>query len=117
MSRILIVDDEPGFAALLGQALSLRGHDVRSCETAAEALPLIPALVPEIVVLDWMLPGTERDRVLAAVMQVASNARIIVVTGLQASQIVWLVPPPAEWEVLEKPFSVDALLDAVDRKP
>lgn len=115
MARILIVDDEPGFAALIGQALGRRGHDVRACDNAVEAVVLAPQLNPEVMVLDWMLgKGTERDNVLAAVRRVSPGVHVIVATGYRADQI------PAgtgagRWEVLEKPFSVDQLAEAVDR--
>lgn len=116
MPRILIVDDEPGFAALLGQALARRGHDVRYCDNAVEAVLLATGLVPELLVLDWMLgQGTERDNVLAVVLGVAPAVRVIVATGLRADQIAFPAAPPVHWEVLEKPFSVDALFEAVDR--
>jgi DNA-binding NtrC family response regulator len=115
MPRILIVDDEPGFAGLLGQALARRGHDVRSCDNSVEAVLLAATLIPEVLVLDWMLgQGTERDNVLAAVVRVSPQVRVIVATGLRADQIT-LGTPVGTWMVLEKPFSVDALFDAVDR--
>jgi len=114
MPRILVVDDEPGFAALIGQALLRRGHDVRACETAAEAIALAPGLVPEVVVLDWMLgKGADRDNVLAAARAVSPNVNVIVATGYRADQVT--LGSPGKWEVLEKPFSVEQLADAVDR--
>ena len=116
MARILIVDDEPGFAALLGQALARRGHDVRTCDTAVEAVLLAATLIPELLILDWMLgQGTERDNVLAVVLRVAPEVHVIVATGMRAEQIVFSAASPGKWEVLEKPFSVDALFEAVDR--
>jgi DNA-binding NtrC family response regulator len=115
MSRILIVDDEPGFAELMGTSLERRGHEIRWCERGTEALAHLAAEPPELLVLDWILgQGMEREQILQEVAARCPECRLLIVTGLRRDQLSWTAPPTAAWEVLEKPFTLESLCDAVD---
>ncbi len=54
---IMVVEDEPEIRELLSFTLSRAGYDVVAAETAEQALRLIDRSVPELAVIDWMLPG------------------------------------------------------------
>ncbi len=56
-SKILIVDDEPAIRQMLIFALSTEGYDYSEAGTADEAQKLIQDSQPDLVLLDWMLPG------------------------------------------------------------
>ena len=55
-ARILIVDDDHGYARALSRILSRSGHEVVVASTAAEATDRFEALEPEVVILDYQLP-------------------------------------------------------------
>lgn len=54
---ILIVEDEPSIAELISVNLSHSGFDVKVALQADEALLLIRERAPQLIILDWMLPG------------------------------------------------------------
>jgi len=54
---ILIVDDEPAIRDMIGITLDLAGFNSVSAETAHEAHVSIVDRRPDLVLLDWMLPG------------------------------------------------------------
>jgi DNA-binding response OmpR family regulator len=54
--RLLLVEDEPDMALIARAAFLRAGFDVRTAGDAAEALTLA-ADRPDLIVLDWMLPG------------------------------------------------------------
>lgn len=54
---ILIVDDEPAIRDMIGITLDLAGFNSTSAETAHEAHVAIVDNRPDLVLLDWMLPG------------------------------------------------------------
>ena len=57
-STILVVEDEPAIAELVAVNLSFAGHKVlRAADTLAADL-MIRAELPDLVLLDWMLPGS-----------------------------------------------------------
>lgn len=54
---ILIVEDEKAIQELLRINLSLAGFDVLQAYSTEQAIPLINKKIPDLILLDWMLPG------------------------------------------------------------
>ena len=57
MARILLVEDEPAIQELIACNLELAGHVATRAESSERALELIRDNLPDLVLLDWMLPG------------------------------------------------------------
>lgn len=55
--RILIVDDEPAIRAMLGLTLREAGYECLEAEDSTQAQAQILADPPDLILLDWMLPG------------------------------------------------------------
>ncbi len=56
-ATILVVEDEPAIQELIAYNLELAGHQVLRAENAEQALEMVRSSLPDLVVLDWMLPG------------------------------------------------------------
>jgi len=56
-AHILVVDDEPDISALVAYHLARETYRVRTAATGPEALRALESEVPDLVVLDLMLPG------------------------------------------------------------
>lgn len=56
-SKILIVEDEPGIQELLRVNLSRAGYDIFQAEHVAAALKMLERLEPDLVLVDWNMPG------------------------------------------------------------
>ncbi len=56
-ATILVVEDEPGIQEVLKFNLGQHGHDVLVAPDAEEALKLLRGALPDLILLDWMLPG------------------------------------------------------------
>lgn len=54
---IMVVEDEPEIRELLSFTITRAGHDVVTAESAEQALQLLDRGLPELLVIDWMLPG------------------------------------------------------------
>jgi len=57
MTRILVVEDEPAIAELLAINLRHSGFEVTLAADAPQALAAVARVLPDLVLLDWMLPG------------------------------------------------------------
>lgn len=55
--RILIVEDEPGIQALLKLNLSMAGYAVSQAHDVEQAIASVQAAVPDLILLDWNMPG------------------------------------------------------------
>ncbi|WP_158270108.1 MULTISPECIES: response regulator [unclassified Limnohabitans] len=56
-SKILIVEDEPSIQELLRVNLSRAGYDIYQAEHVAAALKMLERLEPDLVLVDWNMPG------------------------------------------------------------
>ena len=55
--HILVVEDDDSLALLLGYNLESEGYRVSRVDRGDEADTLLQEMVPDLVILDWMLPG------------------------------------------------------------
>ena len=55
--RILVVDDQPAIAGLMGQLLAMRGYEVVTASNAEEAEAEIRRQPPDLILSDVMMPG------------------------------------------------------------
>ena len=56
-ATILVVEDEPAIQELISYNLELAGHRALRADTAEQALTAVRTALPDLIVLDWMLPG------------------------------------------------------------
>src|SRR5690348_18037430 len=59
MARILIVEDEIALSDILRADLEAEGHSVSQAFDGPSALALVESQQPQLVILDWMLPGLD----------------------------------------------------------
>jgi len=112
MSRILVVEDETAIAELISINLRHAGFEVTLAGNADQAQLEVDRVLPELVVLDWMLPGQSglalarqwrsqvRTRELPIIMLTARAEETDKVSGLDAGAD----------DYLTKPFSTNELL-------
>ena len=55
--KVLVVEDEPAQREVLAYNLEAEGFHVDRAENGDEALLLVNEAAPDVIVLDWMLPG------------------------------------------------------------
>jgi two-component system phosphate regulon response regulator PhoB len=55
-ASILVVEDEPSIQELIAVGLKRSGHEVRGAFTAEEAYGAVATALPDVILLDWMLP-------------------------------------------------------------
>ncbi len=75
-ARVLVVEDEPDIAALIAYQLTREGFRVETVASGTDALAAVARELPDLVVLDRMLPGLSGDEVLARLRNEASTASL-----------------------------------------
>jgi two-component system phosphate regulon response regulator PhoB len=87
-TKILIVDDEPDALELVEFNLRQAGYDISTAADGAEALKKARGLLPELIVLDVMLPEMDGLEVCKALRRDAATARIpIIMLTAKAGEI------------------------------
>ena len=111
-ARILVADDEPSIVETLAELLSWDGHEVLTAANGVEALRILEATTPDLVLLDFMMPlkdglqtlteirGSARLRAIPVIMMTAAPM------GLPADRRLYDM-------LLVKPFTVPVLRAAL----
>ena len=112
MALVLVVEDEADVQQVIEYNLRLEGHQVLVAGTGGDALRLARAAVPDVVLLDLLLPdirGTEVCRTLKSDPVTKSSAVIVVsACGEEVDRVVAFELGADDYVV--KPFSVRELL-------
>lgn len=114
MSRVLVVEDETAIAELVALNLRHSGYEVALAGTADEAQAAVDRVLPDLVLLDWMLPGQSglqlakrwrsqpRTRELPVIMLTARNDEVDKIAGLDAGADDYLTKPFSPKELLAR---------------
>ena len=113
-SSILIVEDEPSIAELIAVNLSHAGFlPVRAFQTE-QASQLMKEVLPDLVVLDWMLPGksgvqfakelraNERTKDIPIILLTARSEEMDKIAGLEAGADDYLTKPFSPKELVAR---------------
>lgn len=116
MKRILLADDEEHLRLLVRSTLEDPDHEVLEASDGLQALAAALAAIPDLVVIDWMMPGLTGPEVVAELRSRPETAHIPVIL-LTAKVIDATVDPVRDLgvdAVLMKPFSPIELMGLVE---
>ena len=114
--KILIVDDDEGLVELMSDVFDKDGRfDIRTTNNGFDAGMLVKEFRPDIVVLDVMLPDINGKEVCQRVRsdKALDDVRIICISGMVEADKVADLKAAGANDFMQKPFSVDKLLDRV----
>ncbi len=108
--KVLVVDDEPSIAQLLSMALRYDGWDVRVAMNGAEAVELADSFVPDVLVLDIMLPDFDGMQVLSRLRSAGDPVPVLFLSALGTvdDRVKGLTAGGDDYMV--KPFSIEELI-------
>ncbi|MCX4760130.1 response regulator transcription factor [Streptomyces sp. NBC_01275] len=108
--RLLVVEDDPGIRMLLESALRLSGYEVASAATGRDALRDVESLLPDLILLDVMLPDLDGLAVTRSLRAVGDRTPVLFLTarGEVADRIAGLTAGGDDY--VTKPFSIEEVL-------
>ena len=108
--RVLIVDDEQGIRAALGQLLEYEGYDVRSVGSAGEGITEYEKWKPQLVFLDVKMSGIDGIEALKRLRQLDPAAVVVMISGHATIQTAVEATQHGAYDILEKPLDTDRIL-------
>ncbi|MBT8197257.1 MAG: response regulator transcription factor, partial [Acidimicrobiia bacterium] len=109
MINVLIIEDEPAYAEALEVALDREGYAVIAAEDGRTGLDLFRTQLPDVVLLDLMLPGMSGLDVLRKVRETTRTPVIVVSAKDTEADVVTALELGAD-DYLTKPYSVRELI-------
>ena len=119
MSRILIVEDTKLMRDTLVDVLSATGHEIETADNGLQAVELVAGGKDfDVIVTDIIMPEMDGIQTILELQTLLPLARIIAISGgsarMEKAQGLDTAKRLGAVAVLEKPFEVDTLLDAIE---
>jgi DNA-binding response OmpR family regulator len=112
---ILLVDDDPNVRALLRLTLPAGEAEVREGSGVADALEEIEREMPDLVLLDWVMPDGTGAKVLEELKRRRGDLPVIVLTAELDAKTKTTAERLGADAFLTKPFSPLELLGEIER--
>lgn len=113
--RILAVDDSASTLEVLKRNLQSGGYEVYTCQSVAEALPLLDDLDIDLVITDYRMPQATGLDLIRHVRDNHPDTEIMMITGYPSIPGAVEAIKDGAGEYLAKPFTTEELLTAVQR--
>jgi CheY-like chemotaxis protein len=118
--RVLVVDDEPAVGRVVVDLLGDEGYEVRWSANGREALDVLDEWLPDVIVLDLMMPVMDGPSFRVAQRHLpgaAARVPVVVLSGMRDARA--MAEELAAVAVIAKPFDLDDFLatirQAIDR--
>jgi CheY-like chemotaxis protein len=113
-----VVDDDQATAALFRRVAERAGHTVRTAASAAEARARVSEELPEVVVLDMVMPEVDGIEMVGWFAQQGFRGRVVLVSGfaetyLQAAAAMARARGIGDVQILTKPVEIGDLRAAL----
>jgi CheY-like chemotaxis protein len=108
---VLVIDDDPDVRAFIVSSLEEDGYSVTEAADGQAGLDAFAALAPDVVVLDFLMPGLTGADVARRILAGSPDQKILFVSGYSETDAIRQVAPEAA--LLVKPFRPAALDAAV----
>lgn len=118
MALVLVVEDELSMRRLIRRILSGAGHNVLEASNGFEALSLLAAGAPDLVITDLFMPEKEGIETIRAIREEHADLPIIAMTGGGYHANLELLGMAEKFGAnarLAKPFRREELLEAVEK--
>ena len=108
---VLVIDDDPDVRSFIATTLEEHGYRVREASDGRQGLAAIERETPDLVVLDFIMPGLSGAEVARQIRAKRPEQPILFVSGYSETEAVKQTAPDAP--LLAKPFRAEALHKAV----
>jgi len=79
IAKILVVDDDPDIVEILSYNLSLAGYEIKSAVNGKEAVKKAKSFIPEIILLDVMMPKMDGIEACSKIKELSSLSNTVVI--------------------------------------
>ena len=113
--RVLIADDDESTRLLLTESLADEPtvELVGAAKDADEAIAMAAELEPEVVILDWVMPGGGGARAAVGIKEKLPEVAVIALTGMDTAEASYEMMSAGAVAFLSKDAAADELIEAI----
>lgn len=113
--KILVVDDDQGFAKSLSNLMSAEGYQVDMAFTGEEAISKFQEQEFDITFMDVKLPGKNGVESFFEIQKLKPEAKVIMMTAYTVEQLLQQAIEGGAVATLRKPFDMDEVLQVLEK--
>jgi DNA-binding NtrC family response regulator len=114
LAKVLLVDDEVEFGFALVERLRLKHYDVKAVSQVEDAFTAVRNDPPDVVLLDFMMPGMDGIEILKFIKQIDPSIEVIMLTGYADIRILEEVMKSGASEYIIKPADLREVIIKID---
>ena|SRR3990167_2016910 len=107
--KILIVDDEPLNLELLERELAVHDYTIESARDGGGALKKVASFMPDLVLLDYMMPDMSGLEVLKELRSRGNTVPVVMITAYGTIERLAEATKEGAYDLITKPFDADHL--------
>ncbi|HNV59548.1 MAG TPA: sigma-54 dependent transcriptional regulator, partial [Rhodoferax sp.] len=115
MATLLVIEDEEILAKNIARFFEKAGHLVEVANDGAVGVQTALRIQPDVVIVDFQLPGMDGLEVIKALRKVDDPPRIVMVTGHASVTLAVDAMKAGSMDLLTKPVTLQSLKEIVDR--
>ncbi|MDD5585848.1 MAG: response regulator, partial [Alphaproteobacteria bacterium] len=118
--RLLVIDDEEDICETIGELAAAKGLEVATISDPAKVAEKIVSFVPDLIMLDLLMPGTDGVELLRLLADQVKNAKICLMSGsdtrvLNSARRLGSAHGLDVVAALEKPLEISSIRNALDQ--
>ena len=111
--KVLIADDEENIISIIKVGLEIEGYEVYTAQDGEKAIELFNSVIPDIVILDIILPIMDGWNVLSYIKASKNNCPVIMLSAKDTFEDVGKSLNVGADAHLFKPFDIDRIIKKV----
>ena len=114
-NRILIADDEPSNAKILGEELTDKGYTVETANNGSVTLKKVESSPPDLIILDYMMPDLSGLDVLKELRKRGNDTPVIMITAYGSIERAVEAMKEGAYDFITRPFEPDHMALVVQK--
>lgn len=104
--KILIIDDDTRVCGFLSELLEMKGFEVKTANDGPEGVRTVKGIRPQVVLLDYMLPGMSGLQVLREIKKFDPQIGVIMVSGFLVPELMNESFKAGAYDYITKPIDM-----------